>query len=61
MKNKKDCNDCAGLAIGGGTMIGLGVGFIFLEASPLYFVASIMLGIGIGLFIASYISRDKKK
>jgi F0F1-type ATP synthase assembly protein I len=39
-------------AIGGTTMIGIGIGFVFLHASPLLFTASVMVGIGSGLLIA---------
>jgi hypothetical protein len=48
-------------AIGGTTLIGIGVGFIFLRVSPLFFVASILIGIGLGLVITSLISREKGK
>jgi hypothetical protein len=44
-------------AIGGTTLIGIGVGFIFLRTSALLFVASILIGIGVGLLIASLVSR----
>jgi F0F1-type ATP synthase assembly protein I len=47
-------------AIGGTTLIGLGVGLIFLKTSVLFFVASILIGIGAGLVITSFISRVKK-
>jgi len=46
-------------AIGGTTLIGLGVGFIFLKTSPLIFVACIFIGIGIGLLIAPFISNKR--
>ena len=46
-------------AIGGGLLIGLGVGFFFLQVSALAFVGSILGGLGLGLLIASLISRDK--
>ena len=55
--NKKD--DKSSLAIGGTTLIGIGVGFIFLQTSPLLFVASILIGIGVGLLITSIISSKK--
>jgi len=47
--------------IGGTTLIGLGVGFIFLKTSALLFVASILIGIGVGLVIASLISSINRK
>jgi len=57
MRNKKD--DKSTWAIGGTTLIGLGVGFIFLQASALFFVASILIGIGLGLVITPIISSRK--
>ena len=56
-KNKKD--DKSSWAIGGGLLIGLGVGFFFLQESALAFVGSILVGLGLGLLIASLISKDK--
>ncbi|MFC1880897.1 hypothetical protein ACFL2S_05275 [Thermodesulfobacteriota bacterium] len=47
-------------AIGGTTLIGVGVGLIFLKTSVIFFVASILIGIGSGLVIAPFISRDKE-
>jgi hypothetical protein len=55
--NKK--NDKSAWIIGGATMIGIGVGFIFLQQSALWFVASILIGIGVGVVIASLTSREK--
>ena len=56
--NKKDNKST--WIIGGTTLIGIGVGFIFLKTSALFFVASILIGIGSGLVITSIISREKK-
>ena len=53
-------NDKSSWAIGGTTLIGVGVGLIFLKTSVLFFVASILIGIGSGLLIASFISRVKE-
>ena len=55
--NKK--NDKNTWIIGGTTLIGIGVGFIFLQESALLFVASILIGIGVGVVITSLISREK--
>ncbi len=55
MTTKK--NDKSTWAIGGMTIIGVGVGFFFLQTSPLWFVASILIGVGLGLVISSVISR----
>lgn len=51
--------DKAGLIIGGTTCIGIGVGFIFLRTSALLFVASILVGVGVGLVIASLFAGKK--
>lgn len=40
-------------AVGGTTLMGLGVGFIFIQTSALYFVASLLVGIGLGILVAS--------
>jgi hypothetical protein len=57
--NKKD--DKSTWVIGGTTLIGLGVGFIFLKTSALMFVASILIGIGVGLVIASLFSTINRQ
>jgi hypothetical protein len=46
--------------IGGATLVGLGIGFVFLQQSALYFVASILIGIGVGLLIASILPAEKE-
>ena len=56
-KSKKD--DKSSWAVGGGLLLGLGVGFFFLEQSPLAFVGSMLAGLGFGLLVASLISRSK--
>jgi hypothetical protein len=55
--NGKD--DKSSWAVGGTTLIGIGVGFILLKTSVLLFVASILIGIGLGLVIAPIISGKK--
>ena len=42
-------------AIGGTTLMGLGVGFVFIRTNVLAFVASLLVGIGLGLLVASII------
>ncbi len=44
-------------AVGGGTMLGIGVGFFFLAKSPLFFVGSILIGIGLGLVVAAFVKN----
>jgi hypothetical protein len=55
--NKK--TDKSAWIIGGTTLIGIGIGFFFLTQSALFFVASILIGIGVGLVITSLVSREK--
>ena len=57
MGNKID--DKSAWAIGGTTLIGLGVGFIFLTSSIFLFIASLLIGIGAGLVIAATLSCKK--
>jgi len=52
-------HDKSSWAIGGTTLIGIGVGFILLQTSALLFVASILIGIGLCLVIAPIISSKK--
>jgi hypothetical protein len=47
--------------IGGTTIIGIGVGLLFLKTSALIFVASILIGIGTGLVLTSILSSVKKQ
>jgi hypothetical protein len=42
------------------TMVGVGVGFFFIQSNPMLFVASILIVIGLGLVIAPVISRNKE-
>ncbi|MCB0473274.1 MAG: hypothetical protein KDC56_09485 [Flavobacteriaceae bacterium] len=58
METKTD--DKSTWAIGGTTLIGIGVGLIYLKTSVLITVASILIGIGLGLVITSVISSLKK-
>lgn len=54
---KKKEDDREGMIIGGTTLMGLGTGFIFLEDSALLFVASLMIGIGLGLVLSSFVIK----
>lgn len=49
--------DKQGPIIGGSTLLGLGVGFLLLEQSALYFTASIMIGIGIGIIASQFVAK----
>ena len=56
----KKTDDISWLVIGWCSMIGVWTGFIFLETSPLYFLAWIMIGVGLGLVLAPIISNLRK-
>ena len=58
---KKTLNLNGSLAIGGGLLAGLGGGFFLLHLSALYFVGSLLGGLGVGLIIASLIGRETRK
>lgn len=58
MKTKTKMNLNGSLAIGGGVLLGLGIGFFTLPINALYFVGSLISGIGIGLIIASFITKE---
>ncbi len=59
---KTEMNDDKGsLAIGGGVMMGIGVGFFFLRENTLAFIGCIIAGIGFGLMVSSIIPRGKKE
>lgn len=51
-----DKKDKSSWAIGGTTLIGMGIGFFFLQTSPLWFVACLLAGIGLGLVLAAFLS-----
>ncbi len=59
MAKKKD--DKSTWAIGGGILMGIGVGFFFVRESPLAFVGSMLVGLGIGLVITALISSKKEQ
>jgi F0F1-type ATP synthase assembly protein I len=44
--------------IGGTTLVGIGVGLIFMQTSPLLLVACTLIGIGVGLVITPMVSRN---
>ncbi len=59
MANEMNTKDKSNWAIGGGTLLGLGVGMIFVQHSALAFVGSLISGIGIGLIIAAILGHQK--
>ena len=46
-------------AIGGGLLLGLGIGFVFLQTSALYFVGCIIGGMGLGLLVTAILGSKK--
>lgn len=46
-------------AVGGMTLVGVGIGLALVQVSPLLFVASVMVGIGTGLVMAARMSGRK--
>ena len=46
-------------AVGGGLLLGLGIGFFFLQASALAFVGCIIGGLGAGMVVTAILSRCK--
>ena len=59
-KDKNRNEEKSSWAIGGTTMIGVGVGLIYLQTSVLIFVASIIIGVGAGLIVAPVLSLFEK-
>jgi hypothetical protein len=59
MENKNKLEDKGSLAIGGGLLMGLGVGFFFIRINPMAFVGSLLFGLGLGLLVSALISRSK--
>jgi hypothetical protein len=49
-------NDKSTWVIGGTTLMGIGVGLIFLQTSALLLVASTLIGIGLGLVLVPIVS-----
>ena len=59
MSNDDKKTDKSTWAIGGGVVLGLGVGFFFLHQSALFFVGSLLAGLGVGLIATAIISKIK--
>jgi len=59
MTENENRNDRSAWAIGGTTLIGLGIGLIFIRTDILAFIASLLAGIGAGLVIASLLPNRR--
>jgi len=57
MDNRDNTSDKSTWAIGGGVLLGVGVGFFFLQQSPLVFVGCIIAGLGLGLIMTALLSK----
>jgi hypothetical protein len=60
MSDKGSKSDKGTWATGGGVLLGLGVGFFFLQQSALYFIGSLMAGLGVGLIVTAVLSKIKQ-
>jgi len=60
MGNTNGIEDKSTWAIGGGVLLGIGVGFFFLQQSVFAFVGSILGGLGLGLMVTSIISAIRR-
>lgn len=61
MEKRKRSEDKTTWATGGGLMMGIGIGFFFLQGSPLAFVGCILAGLGLGLIITAILSNSPKE
>lgn len=59
MSDEDKKSDKTTWAIGGGLLLGLGVGFFFLHQSALYFIGSLIAGLGFGLSVTAILSKIK--
>lgn len=59
MKTKTTMNFNGSIAIGGGVLLGVGVGFFLLPMNALYFVGSIIAGLGLGMIIAALVAKER--
>lgn len=44
--------------VGGGTLIGMGVGFFLRDMHPMAFTACMFIGMGIGLIASTFLARE---
>lgn len=60
MQDSSKISDKNTWAIGGGLLLGLGVGFFYLQWSGLAFVGCILGGLGAGLVLAAILATFSK-
>ena len=51
--------DKSSWAVGGGLLLGLGVGFFFIQQNVLAFVGCLLGGLGVGLILAAILSGKR--
>jgi hypothetical protein len=51
--------DKSSWAVGGGALMGTGIGFLYLEKSPIILVGSILIGIGLSLVLTFIMSKTQ--
>ena len=54
----KEMSERSSWAVGGGTMLGVGVGFFFFPKSIFIFIGCIIAGIGLGLIVGALLSKS---
>ncbi len=59
MGDNSNFDEKSSMIIGGATLIGVGVGFIFFHVSVFWFVACTLIGIGLGLVISQFLPGKK--
>lgn len=57
MGDESGKSDKSAWAIGGGVLLGLGIGFFFLQQSALAFTGCLIAGLGVGLMVAAILSK----
>jgi hypothetical protein len=60
MSNENKNEDKSTWVIGGGMILGTGIGFFFIETTPMAFVGCILSGLGLGLIVTSIMSTCRK-
>ena len=60
MSGENELLDKSTWAVGGGTLLGLGIGFFFLQQSVFAFVGCLLGGIGVGLLVTAILSTSKR-
>ena len=57
MEKQNNSSDKSTWAVGGGVLLGVGIGLIYLQQSALAFVGCTIAGLGVGLVITALLSK----